>query len=77
MLLTLCKDKRTTIGLIKVVSLVTSRNIMPKQHDNLHNVNEIYSMQLPMETLYYTLFLSLKNHIVMKIYFNIVYLLIP
>lgn len=77
MLLALCKDENTAIGLIKAVSLVMGRNIMLEQHDDLHDVNEFNSIKLPMEILYKTLFISLKNYMVMKtvIIYSFIYLL--
>lgn len=62
------------MGLLKAISLVTDQNIMLDQYDN--NLYEKHSINLPMETLYKTLLVCLKNYLVsydfisMRCFFN-------
>lgn len=62
MLLAFCKDTISIIGLIKAISLLMDQNIMLDQYDN--NVYKNNSINLPMETLYKTLLVCLKNYLV-------------
>lgn len=72
MLLALCKDDRPTMGLIKAISLLTGRNILPNQrcdsnsgYSGSHYPDEKNCQQLlPMETVYNTLIVCLKNYMV-------------
>lgn len=64
MLLALCKEDHSIMGLIKAISLITNHNIMVDQLDNFNHVNKRNSIQLPMETLKEILFISLKNYMV-------------
>lgn len=64
MLLALCKDDSSAIGLIKAISLVLDRNIMVDQDDDVSHINEQHDIELLIETLYKTLMICLKNYLV-------------
>ncbi|VVC27324.1 Hypothetical protein CINCED_3A004966 [Cinara cedri] len=65
MLLALCKDNNSTTGLIKAISLLTDQNILDRQDisaaDDDH-LNKNHCLKLPMETVYNTLIICLKNY---------------
>jgi hypothetical protein len=63
MLLTLCKDDSSAMGLIKAISLVMDQNIMFNQDDVSH-INKQHDIELLIETLYKTLMICLKNYLV-------------
>lgn len=65
MLFGLCKDDCSIMGLMKAISLVTDQHIMLEQPEDSHNVNEERrSIRLPMETLYKTIVVCLRNYMV-------------
>ncbi|XP_025198187.1 uncharacterized protein LOC112596641 [Melanaphis sacchari] len=62
MLLVLCKDNNSIMGLIKAINLITNQNIMNDEFDNSNLMNERHSINLPIETLYKILMICLKNY---------------
>lgn len=70
MLLVLCKDSHSIMGLIKAISLITNQNIINDEFDNSNSENERHSINLPIETLYKILMICLKNYkvIILKIF---------
>lgn len=59
MLLALCKDNRSIMGLIKAISLITNQTIM---NDESNKWNERHSIDLSIETVYKILMICLKNY---------------
>ncbi|XP_015363135.1 PREDICTED: uncharacterized protein LOC107161292 [Diuraphis noxia] len=62
MLLVLCKDNHSIMGLIKAISLITNQNIMVDEFDNSNSINERYSINLPIDTIYKIVMICLKNY---------------
>jgi hypothetical protein len=70
MLLVLCKDSHSIMGLIKAISLITNQNIINDEFDNSNREDERHSINLPIETVYKILMICLKNYkvIILKIF---------
>lgn len=68
MLLALCKDNHSIMGLIKAISLITNQKIM---NDESNKWNEKHSIDLSIETVYKILMICLKNYkvIILKFFF--------
>lgn len=64
MLLAMCKDDSSIIGLLKAISLIIDNNIMTNQHYGSNDENEKHSILVSMESLYETLVACLKNYMV-------------
>ncbi|XP_022183115.1 uncharacterized protein LOC111042724 [Myzus persicae] len=62
MLLVLCKDNHSFVGLMKAISLVTDQNIMVDELDSSNSMNERHSVNLPTDTIYKILMICLKNY---------------
>jgi len=73
MLLAFCKDDCSITGLIKAVSLRMDHNIMFDQNNSSSCSNENDLINFPIETLYTTLIICLKNYMVI---FEMYYVLI-
>lgn len=69
MLFGLCKDDYSITGLMKAISLVYDQNITVEKPDESRCMNdEQRSIRLPMEKLYKTLIVCLKNYMVIIIF---------
>lgn len=68
MLLALCKDNNSIMGLIKAISLIINQKIMS---DESNKWNERHSIDLSIETVYKILMICLKNYkvIILKFFF--------
>lgn len=64
MLLALCKDYSSIMGLIKAISLVMDRNITVDCEDDVSHINEKHDTEFVMETLFKTLMICLNNYLV-------------
>lgn len=64
MLLALCKDENSIMGLTKAISLVLNRNVMLE--NECININENDAIKLSIEILYKTLNICLKNYMVIN-----------
>lgn len=63
MLLVLCKDNHSIMGLIKAISLIMNQNIMVDEVDNSNSIiNERYSINLPIDTIFKIVMICLKNY---------------
>lgn len=71
MLLVLCKDTHSFMGLIKAISLITDQNIIVDEFDNSNSMGERHSINLPIDTIYKILMICLKNYkvIILKCFF--------
>jgi len=71
MLLVLCKDNHSIMGLIKAISIITNQNIMVDEFDNSNSINERYSINLSIDTIYKIVMICLKNYkvIILNYYF--------
>jgi len=71
MLLVLCKDNHSIMGLIKAISLITNQNIMVDEFDNPNCTNERCSINLPIDTIYKIVMICLKNYkvIILELFF--------
>jgi len=62
MLLVLCKDNHSIMGLVKAISVITNQNIMVDEFDNSDCMNERHTINLPIDTIYKILMICLKNY---------------
>lgn len=81
MLLALCKDDCSILGLIKAISLIMNQeNEIFNINNNFDNDSENHFIKFSMETLYKTLIMCFKNYMVMYnfciFYKNIIILLV-
>lgn len=71
MLLALCKDDCSILGLIKAISLIMNQQNMFDISDNINIDYENHFIKFSMNTLYKTLIMCLKNYMVMYFFYII------